>query len=79
MLTDLELLMDSEENLQWFQENSKEIQEQFTNKIIAIKNKKIVASADNINELLRVLKDKNIDPSEVLIEPVYSKKEIIIL
>ena len=74
MLTDLELLEISEENLEWFQENSKEIQEQFTNKIIAIKDKRIIASAENINELLKLLKEKNIDSSEVLIEPIFSKK-----
>ena len=79
MLTDLELLEISEENLEWFQENSKEIQEQFTNKIIAIKDKRIIASAENINELLKLLKEKNIDSSEVLIEPIFSKKEIIVL
>jgi len=79
MLTDLELLNVSEENLKWFQSNSIEIREKFTGKFIAIKDKKIVASANNPEKLMSVLKEKGIDDSEVLIEAVTSKDEIIIL
>ncbi|MBM3234158.1 hypothetical protein FJZ19_03615 [Candidatus Pacearchaeota archaeon] len=79
MVSDLELLNSSEESLKWFQENSIKIREEFANKIIAIKNKEIVASAKNINELLIFLKEKNIDESEVLIEFIVPKNEIVIL
>ncbi len=79
MLSDIELLDASEENLRWFQENSREIQQKFEKEVIAIKDKKIVAHATNSKKLLGLLKDKKIDPSEVLIEPISSKEEIIIL
>ncbi|MBI2630446.1 hypothetical protein HYW76_05070 [Candidatus Pacearchaeota archaeon] len=79
MLSDLQLLDYSEENLEWFQENSKQIQEKFERKIIAIKGKKIIASADNMNLLLSTLKKEGIDSSEILIERVPAKNEIIIL
>ena len=79
MLSDLELLNVSEDNLEWFQANSLSIRERFAEKIIAIKDRKIVASAGSINDLLEILKSENIDESEVLIEFVVPKNEIIIL
>ena len=79
MLTNLQLLSFSEENLEWFNENFNEIQGKYANKIVAIKDKRIVASALNINSLLEILKEQNIDSSEVLIETITSKNEIIIL
>lgn len=78
MISNLQLLKESEENIIWFQENLDYIREEFFNKIIAIKNKSIIASADNINELMRKLEENNIDPSEVLIESIYQKDEITI-
>jgi len=79
MLSDLELLNHSEENLKWFQENFSKIQEEFAGKIIAIKDKKIITSAINGKELLNLLKEKRIDDSEVIIEQIRPKGEIQIL
>jgi len=79
MTSDLELLNSSEENLKWFQENSDKIREKYQRKIVAIKDKKVVASAANSTQLLDLLKKNGIDDSEVLIEVVSSKDEIIIL
>lgn len=79
MLSNLELLDISEKNLSWFNDNFENISEKHAGRIVAIKNKEIVASAKNINELLDILKKQNIDESEVLIEPVFQKNEIVIL
>lgn len=79
MTATLQLLQESEENLNWFQDNFVEIQEKYPNKIIAIKNKRIVASAANIEELIKLLHEKNIDDSEVLLEQIPPKNEIRIL
>jgi len=79
MLTNIQLLSFSEENLEWFNDNFNEIQEKYTNRIVAIKDKMIVASASNINSLLDILKEKDIDSSEVLIETITPKNEIVIL
>ena len=79
VLTNLELLDSSEENLEWFSNNFKEIQDKFSNKIIAIKDKKVIASAKNSEELLNTLKKNKIDESEVLIEIVNPSNEITIL
>ena len=79
MLSDLELLNISEVNLNWFQRNSGKIREEYENKIIAIKDQKIVASAVTNQELLSLLGQKGINSSEVLIEVISPKGEIIIL
>ena len=78
MMTNLQLLNNLEEDLNWFQENLKSLQAEYEDKIIAIKEKKIIASAKNIKELLKILEEKEIDQSEVLIETISSKNEIII-
>lgn len=79
MLSDLELLNSAEESLKWFHDNFSELQEKYAGKQIAIKEKAIVAFADSGKKLLDVLKDKKIDDSEVIIEIVNPKDEIIIL
>ncbi len=79
MLSDLELLNSAEKDLEWFQENSEKIRDEFARKIIAIKDKKVIASAEDINELLQILKAKKVDSSEVLTEAIVPKGEITIL
>ena len=79
MLTNIQLLNATEENIEWLNENYKNIQEEFEGQIIAIKNKKVVANAKNSETLLKVLKEKNIDEAEVLIEVISPKNEISIL
>lgn len=79
MVSDLDLLNSSEGNLVWFQENFAKLQEEFGGKIIAIKDRKVIASAKNGKELLEVLEKKNIDDSEVIIENIYPRGEITIL
>jgi len=78
MKANLELLQEAEGNLEWFQENFEIIQEQFEKQIIAIKDKRVIASARNIEELLKILEEKEIDQSEVLIENMPAKNEIVI-
>ena len=79
MISDLELLNSSEENLIWFQENFLKIREKYAGKQIAIKDREIVAVADNGKALLDALKKKNIDDSRVIIERIIPKGELKIL
>jgi len=79
MASDLELLDSSERDLEWFQQNSLDIREKFANKIVAIKDKEVIADARNINDLILILKEKGIDETEVLIEFIVPKNEIVIL
>ena len=78
MKANLELLQEAEGNLEWFQENFERIQEQFEKQIIAVKDKRVIASARNIEELLKIPEEKEIDQSEVLIENIPAKNEIVI-
>ncbi len=78
MKANLELLQEAEGNLEWFQENFERIKEQFEKQIIAVKDKKVIANARNIEELLKILEEKEIDQSEVLIENIPAKNEIVI-
>ncbi len=79
MMSNLELLENAEEDLDWYSNNYENLQEKFSNKIVAIKEKRVVASANNIKGLLEELKIEGIDESEVLIEVIYPRNEIIIL
>jgi hypothetical protein len=76
MKTDLEMLEETEQNLIWFAANSGKIREEFGGKVVAIKDKKIVASADSGIKLLDELKKQNIDRYEVIVEKIYPKGEI---
>ncbi len=79
MLTNIELLNNSEENLKWLNYNYPKIQEEFADNLIAIKNKMIVANARKIEDVLAILKRRNIVQEEVLIELIRPKNEITIL
>lgn len=79
MISDMDLLNISEDNLNWFRDNYEYIQNNFERKIIAVNDNKIIAYAENLKILLEMLKSMEIDSSEVLIESIPSKKEIIVL
>ena len=79
MQSDLDMLSQAEENLKWFHDNFNEIKEKYSGKQIAIKDKSIIAFAENGKKLLEILKSKDIDDSEVIIERISPKGEIRIL
>jgi len=79
MVSDLELLNDSEENLIWFQENSAKFQKSFPGQIVAIKDKSIIENKPNFNELRTALKLKSINEDEVIIQVIPRPGEIVIL
>ncbi len=73
MKTDLELLKESESDLEWYRDNSNQILKNFEGELIAIKNRKILAHAPNMEVLLSKIKEKNESVEEVLIEYIYPK------
>lgn len=77
-MDELKLLKNSKENLFWFIKNLPKIKKDYSNQIIAIENKKIIANSNNINQLLIQIDSKGINKEEVLIKQVSSGKEIII-
>jgi len=76
---DLALLDKAFLDLEYFRKNFEDIRERLEGEFIAIKNQKIVAFAPDKSILIKKLKKEGIDESEVLIEYVKPKGEIIIL
>ena len=79
MKNDVTILADSMADLEWFREHSRKIREEYEGQVVAIKNKKIVASAQNSMILLNKIKQKKIDDSKVLIEYIPEKNEVLVL
>lgn len=73
------LLDNSADNLIWFQQNLKKLLLEYEGHFIAIKDQKIVASANNVDFLIKKLDSEGIDSSEVLIEYLPPKNVIVIL
>ncbi|MEO0190720.1 MAG: DUF5678 domain-containing protein [candidate division WOR-3 bacterium] len=65
---ELKLLRDAREGLDWFNEHYAELVEHYDNKFIAIKNKAVVASSANLDDLLEELRRKKINPAEAVIK-----------
>lgn len=78
MMSDLKLLTESISDLHWFQEHSKKITKKHEGELVAIKNKKIIASAPTNEILVRRLKEKKIDITSIIIQFIPQKKHIII-
>ncbi|HLC31300.1 MAG TPA: DUF5678 domain-containing protein [Candidatus Nanoarchaeia archaeon] len=78
MVTNIELITETEENIDWFNENYPQLQQKYAGTLIAIKNKTVVGIAKNAIDLLNALKEKSIDETEVLIEIIPPSNEITI-
>lgn len=79
MKSDLDLLKESLLDLEWFQQNSKYIIENYEGQLIAIKEKSIIAFAPNMRVLMKKIKEKKINPEDILIEYVIPENFKIIL
>jgi ABC-type multidrug transport system ATPase subunit len=73
----LEILKKAEENGMWLSENYSEIEKKYENRIIAIKEQKIIAYADTVEELLEKLEEE--DLRFILITSIPSRKFASIL
>jgi N-dimethylarginine dimethylaminohydrolase len=79
MASDEELLSGSMKDLEWFRVNSNEIVEEHGGEVVAVKDKEIIAFAQNSKILLEQLSGRGIDYAEVIIEYVPKKDEIVVL
>lgn len=64
----LATLNKTESNLDYLQENYNIFREKYNNKFIAIKDRNVIAVGDDMQKLLRYLKESGEDPSEIVIE-----------
>ncbi|MCK4395275.1 MAG: hypothetical protein KAW56_14235 [Candidatus Marinimicrobia bacterium] len=78
MMSDLKLLNNSISDLHWLQKHSKEITKRHEGEFVAVKNKKIIASAPNNEILVRRLKEKKVNITTVIIQFIPQKKQIVI-
>ena len=78
MEEDLILLKESHSDLDWFQKNIEEIKKDFEGELVAIKQKKIIAFAPNVNLLIKKLKDNNVDDTEVIVKYISPEGQIVI-
>ena len=77
-MEEIEILKNSSEDLVWFLKNLALLKKSYAGKVIAIRNKSVLASASNIKSLLKELSTRGIEDSEVLIKQVGSGKEVVI-
>lgn len=68
-----------EADIEWFTAHYEEIAQGREGKYIAVKSKKIVAEADNFDELLRILKRNKIDLGSVFIDSIAPRSFACIL
>ena len=78
MVTDLSLLSASITDLHWLQEHSQRIVKKHEGEFVAIKNKKISASAPSNDILIKRLREKKIDVDTVIIQFIPHKNHLII-
>ena len=73
----VQLLLKSQNNLEWFGSHLNELMIKFENQFIAIDNQEVIAEDNNFDALLNKLKNKAIDPSNILIKFVSKIKSIL--
>ena len=68
-----------ENNLDWFNDNYNNLEKQYANKVLAIKNQKVIAVYTRLEDLLAYLKKKNEDVSSVYVGSIPAKGMAFIL
>jgi hypothetical protein len=64
----VQLLLQGQNNLMWFNSNWNKLAKDFNNKFIAIENKEVIESDSDLDSLLDKLKSKGVDSSETMIK-----------
>lgn len=75
---ELEFVKEAKEDGAWIRENWKEIKEKYGGKLIAVKGKKVMASDESKERLLRKVEARGIQGNEVLVQYIFEDNEIIV-
>mgnify|MGYP001602203327 CR=1 FL=1 len=78
MVSDLEMLKEAGEALEWINENGKELSEKYAGKMIAVKGRELIATAGTLDELFEEIRKKGLRQQEMIIEWIPNNKERII-
>ncbi|MCK4637131.1 MAG: hypothetical protein KAT49_04560 [Methanomicrobia archaeon] len=68
-----------ERDADWFQEHFDELAEKYVGCVLAVKNRKILATNEDIDVLIRELRTKGENPAVLFIGSILPGDEIIIL
>jgi len=77
-MDNIQILLRSSEDLKWLNQNYLEIEKEFRNKIVAILDKKIVASGDKLGQVTEKLGKMGINSNEILIKRIFPKEAVLI-
>ena len=80
-MTEQELIKEFNElevDSSFISEKSSEFSQKYTRKFVAVKNKQIIAVGDNFERVIKEIKQKGFDPSQVLVQYIPDKDEIIL-
>jgi predicted transport protein len=73
----VKMLLAGQDDLFWFNNNLDSLIKKFNNKFIAFKNKEVISSDSNLDNLMINLKQNEIDTSNVIIKFVSKIKSIL--
>ncbi len=77
-MDNIQILLRSSEDLKWLNQNYLEVEKNFRNKIVAILNKKIVASGDKLSQVTEKLGKMGLNSNEILIKKIFPKEAVLI-
>lgn len=66
-------------DLEWISKNYSNLQKDYSDKFVAVKDKRIFSVASKLEELINNLKKHKKDPAEFLIEFIYAKGETLVV
>ena len=73
----LELLQSREKEWDWIQQHIDELKEKYDQKLIAVKDGKIIAVGSFMKEIIQKLEEQGLDPAEIVVEFI-SKMAIVL-
>lgn len=79
MNEELKMLESFEKDTLWLHKNLDKLRPKFENKFVAVKNMDVVASDNNVEKVVKKLRDDQINPSFTVIEFIHKKGVQLIL
>jgi len=77
--TVLEELKNGTKELEWLSKNFSDLKKRYPKKFVAIKDQNVVASASEIETLIKLLKKKSGNPNNYLIDFIPDDKYILVV
>ncbi len=78
MENELKLLKEFEADSVWVKSHKGDLRDEYANQFVAVRDRKVIESDENLEKLIDKLKSKNIDPSFIVIDFVPEKDVVVI-